>query len=95
MEVAFAQIPASYGYVIIDTPPVLAASESLVLSKHADAILMCVMRDVSRADQVRKASDLLTAAGGCPVGTVLNGVPISRYKYYYGTYPAAPASPRS
>ncbi len=86
-----AQIPASYGYVIIDTPPVLAASEALVLAKHADAILICVMRDVSRADQVRKASNLLTAAGGCPVGTVLNGVPISRYKYYYGTYPARTA----
>jgi capsular exopolysaccharide synthesis family protein len=87
-----AQIPTSYGYVIIDTPPVLAASEALVLSKHADAILICVMRDVSRADQVRKASNLLTAAGGCPVGTVLNGVPIRSYKYYYGTYPSPAAS---
>jgi capsular exopolysaccharide synthesis family protein len=87
-----AQIPASYGYVIIDTPPVLAASEALVLSKHADAILICVMRDVSRADQVQKATNLLTAAGGSPVGTVLNGVPIRSYKYYYGTYPSPAAS---
>ncbi len=87
-----AQIPASYGYVIVDTPPVLAASEALVLAKHADAILICVMRDVSRADQVRKASNLLTAAGGCPVGTVLNGVPTRSYKYYYGTYPSPAAS---
>jgi capsular exopolysaccharide synthesis family protein len=87
-----AQIPASYGYVIVDTPPVLAASEALVLSKYADAILICVMRDVSRADQVQKASNLLTAAGGCPVGTVLNGVPIRSYKYDYGTYPSPAAS---
>jgi hypothetical protein len=34
----------------------------------------------------------LTAAGGCPVGTVLNGVPIRSYKYYYGTYPSPAAS---
>ena len=27
------QVPGSYGYVIIDTPPVLAASEALVLAK--------------------------------------------------------------
>ena len=90
-----AQIPDSYGYVIIDTPPVLAASEALVLSKYADAILICVMRDVSRADQVRKASNLLTAAGGCPVGTVLNGVPTRSYKYYYGTYPTPTDSTRA
>ena len=53
------QIPASYGYVIIDTPPVLAASEALVLAKGADATLLCVMRDVSRTDQVRKAAERL------------------------------------
>jgi polysaccharide biosynthesis transport protein len=87
-----AQIPSSYGYVVIDTPPVLAASEALVLAKSADAVLICVMRDVSRADQVCKASNLLQAAGGCPVGTVLNGVPIRRYRYYYGSYPSQPTA---
>ncbi|MGO9112644.1 MAG: polysaccharide biosynthesis tyrosine autokinase, partial [Thermoguttaceae bacterium] len=81
------QIPTSYGYVIVDTPPVLAASEALVLAKAADATLLCVMRDVSRADQVRKAAERLLTAGGRPVGTVLSGIPISTYKYGYGTYP--------
>jgi capsular exopolysaccharide synthesis family protein len=86
------QIPATYRYVIIDTPPVLAASEALVLAKAADATLMCAMRDVSRADQIRKASERLLAAGGRPVGTVLSGVPTHRYNYRYGTYPA-PSAP--
>jgi capsular exopolysaccharide synthesis family protein len=81
------QVPSSYRYVIIDTPPVLAASEALVLTKSADAVLMCVMRDVSRADQVRKASHLLETAGGRPIGTVLNGVPTRSYEYSHGTYP--------
>jgi capsular exopolysaccharide synthesis family protein len=81
------QIQTTYRYVIIDTPPVLAASEALVLAKAADATLICVMRDVSRADQVRKASERLLSAGGHPVGTVLSGVPTHRYnKYGYGTY---------
>ena len=82
------KVPDSYGYVIIDTPPVLAASEALVLAKGADATLLCVMRDVSRADQVRKAAERLVAAGGRPVGTVLSGIPTRRYTYGYGTYPA-------
>ena len=50
------------------------------------------MRDVSRADQVRKASERLLTAGGNPVGTVLNGVPTRRYMYGYGTYPT-PVTP--
>jgi polysaccharide biosynthesis transport protein len=81
-----AQIPATYRYVIIDTPPVLAASEALVLSKAADASLVCAMRDVSRVDQVRKACERLAAAGGNPLGTVLSGVPTRQYAYRYGSY---------
>jgi capsular exopolysaccharide synthesis family protein len=82
------QIPSGYGYVIIDTPPVLAASESLVLAQAADATLLCVMRDVSRADQVRLAAARLERSGGHPVGTVLSGIPTKHYTYGYGTYPA-------
>ena len=74
-----AKIPASYRYVVIDTPPVLAASEALVLARAADASLVCVMCDVSRVDQVRKAIERLVAAGGHPVGAVLNGVPSRHY----------------
>ena len=73
---AFLQsIPDKYRYIIIDTPPVLAASESLVLATMADASLVCVLRDVSRIDQIKKAYQRLTIAGGKPVGLVLNGVP--------------------
>ena len=80
------KIPSEYRYVIIDTPPVLAASESLVLATAADASIVCAMRDVSRVDQVTQACDRLVAAGGRPVGMVLNGVPSSRYAARYGRY---------
>jgi polysaccharide biosynthesis transport protein len=81
-----ASIPGTYRHVIIDTPPILAASESLVLNQGADASLICVMRDVSRMDQVRKACERLIAAGGHPIGTVLNGIPTRHYSYRYGSY---------
>ncbi len=81
-----AKIPARYRYVMIDTPPVLAASEALVLAKAADATLVCVMRDVSRMDQVRKTIERLAAAGSRPVGTVLSGVSTRHYASRYGDY---------
>jgi polysaccharide biosynthesis transport protein len=80
------QIPEQYRYVIVDTPPVLAASESLVLAKEADATLVCVMRDVSRVDQVQKVTERLTAVGSQVIGAVLNGVPSRSYRYHYGRY---------
>jgi len=80
------QVSSRYHFIIIDTPPVLAASEALVVTKAADAALICVMRDVSRVDQVRKAYNRLLATGSHPVGTVLSGITARRYVDRYGTY---------
>jgi len=79
-------VRSAYRYIILDTPPILAASESLVMARAADASLVCAMRDTSRVDRVRMAHERLVAAGSQPIGTVLNGVPTSRYAYRYGTY---------
>ena len=81
-----ARIPAGYRYVVVDTPPLLAAAEALVLAKAADATLICAMRDHSRAEQVLAVHSRLRAVGGRPVGVVLNGVPTRSYLYRYGNY---------
>jgi polysaccharide biosynthesis transport protein len=80
------ELRRTYRYIVIDTPPILPASESLVLAKAADACLVCAMRDVSRIDQLRRSSERLVAAGAHPVGVVLNGVPTHEYAYSYGSY---------
>ena len=76
----------SYRYIVVDTPPVLAASESLVMARDADATLVCAMRDVSRENHVRMTYHRLLSVGARPVGTVLNGVPTRQYARRYGTY---------
>jgi capsular exopolysaccharide synthesis family protein len=75
-----------YRFIVIDTPPVLAASESLVVAKQADATLLCAMRDFSRENHVRLAHGKLVATGADMIGTVLNGVPVRSYASRYGSY---------
>ena len=82
----FAEVRSSYRYIVVDTPPVLAASEALVLASSADAALVCAMRDVSRVDQIKRTHERLLAAGAHPVGIVLNGISAKRYTYRYGSY---------
>jgi len=77
---------AAYDYVVVDSPPVLAVSESLVLARQADASLVCAMRDSSRVDQVRRAYSRLLDASCKPVGVVLNGVPTDHYLRRNGSY---------
>jgi capsular exopolysaccharide synthesis family protein len=75
-----------YHYIVVDTPPVLAASEALVLAKDADATLVCAMNDVSRAGQLRHAYNRLVSAGARPLGAVLSGISLRRYTEKYGSY---------
>jgi capsular exopolysaccharide synthesis family protein len=82
----------TYGYVVIDTPPVLAASEALVIAKVADGTLVCTMRDHSREPHVRQAIRRLRVTGAEPLGVVLSGVPVRSYAYRYGSYGYATSS---
>ena len=75
-----------YRHIVIDTPPVLATSEAMVIAAAADASILCVMRDRTRRDQARKAGDRLTGAGANVIGCVFNGISLRQYSYYYGRY---------
>ncbi|MDA1177230.1 MAG: polysaccharide biosynthesis tyrosine autokinase [Planctomycetota bacterium] len=75
-----------YRYIIVDTPPVLAASEALIMAAAADGVLVCTMHEKSRGDHLRLTHERLVAAGAKPIGTVLNGVSTRAYAYKYGSY---------
>jgi receptor protein-tyrosine kinase len=75
-----------YGYIIIDTPPILSASEALMLAKVADGTVLSTRRNVSRENQVRTAYERLLKAGARPMGAVFNGVPTRSYASAYGSY---------
>ncbi len=82
----FQELRKSYRYIVIDTPPILSASEALLLARCADGAILCTRRNVSREGQVRIAHDRLAKAGVKPLGAVLNGVPTRRYASTYGSY---------
>ena len=87
-----------YDHIIIDTPPILPASEALLMSRASDAAILCVRRDYSRVDQVSEAHSRLVAAGVKVAGAVLNGVPSQAYAFRYGSYyysKARPAEPET
>ena len=76
----------NYSHIIVDTPPLLAASESVAIAKACDVAILCVMRDVSRGDSVRQAYGRLLAADVNVAGYVFGGVPQRAYAEKYGNY---------
>lgn len=75
-----------YKYIVIDTAPVLSAGESLAVASVVDISLLCVMRDVSRMDNVTRTTRRLEAVGATLAGTVFSGVSARQYAYRYGDY---------
>ena len=80
------ELKQRYGNIIIDTPPILSASEALYIAKLADSTVFCTKSNRSRERQVRLAYEHLLAAGVQPVGVVLSAVATRRYSYTYGRY---------
>lgn len=91
LEDLFEQAREEYEYVVIDTPPVLPASESMLFAKAADSCLMCALRDKSRIEQLIQAYHRLESSGARVAGSVLSGVPVREYASYYGDYYASKA----
>ena len=80
------EIREQYDYIVIDTPPILSASESLMLAKIADGTVLSTRRNVSRESQVQIAYQRLLKSGARPMGAVFNGVPTRTYAQAYGSY---------
>lgn len=83
------QLEEHFDFVIIDTPPLLQASDGLVLGSYTDGILMVTHFGNTRVDALKIASDLINQSGSRLIGVVLNRVSSSSTSYYgnyYGSY---------
>lgn len=80
------QLRERYERIIIDSPPVQAASDALVLSRLSDAVLFVARADVTSTASVRRAIHQLNNIQAPLVGCVLNRVDVRRNPDAYGHY---------
>ncbi|MCO5218333.1 MAG: polysaccharide biosynthesis tyrosine autokinase [Thermomicrobiales bacterium] len=81
-----AQLEAEFDVVIIDTPPVLQASDALIVGSLTDGILLVTQHGRTRIDALRNSSGLVHQSGTRLVGVVVNRVDKSGGNYYGGGY---------
>ena len=78
-----------FGRIIVDTAPVLAVSDTLLMTPYVQSICIVVQAAKTARNAVQRALTLLGAAGTRPVGVVLNRLPRRRgagYYYYYASH---------
>lgn len=87
---------AQYDYVILDTPPVMAADDVSCLAPLVDGVLFVIRAQHTSARIARAALEVLYQRGVKVLGLVFNAVEPSggeyyyyRYHDYYASYPKA------
>mgnify|MGYP000891277713 CR=1 FL=1 len=70
--------------VLFDAPPVIAASDAVILGAKADGVLLVIQAGKSRRDQAERARELLKQAKVRLVGVALTNAPRESGAEYYG-----------
>lgn len=80
------QLIAIYDYIIIDTPPVLAVSDAIIIAKFADKVLLVTRYNHSIEGQLAYAVKQMNKANVTVDGIVLNDMVqgiTNKYSYHY------------
>lgn len=74
---------ARYDWIVIDSSPVHAVSDTLLLIKHVKSVCFVIHAGKTPARAIQRACDLVENAGTRPTGIVLNHIAPRNQSYYY------------
>ena len=86
MEDLIKELSINFDYIILDTPPILPVSDTLLLASKADATLIVVKARKTKEKIVKESYSKLVEARANVIGTILNESDKSLDNKYYVNY---------
>jgi capsular exopolysaccharide synthesis family protein len=88
MSAFLRELKTLFDVIIIDSPPIIAVTDSEILARMVDATILVVSADTTEIDLMEKSVELLKSDNIKFIGSVLNNFTYksgygSYYKYYY------------
>lgn len=83
MGEAIEDLRKQYKFIVIDSPPIMAATDAVILSALTDGVLLVVWSGGTPKEAFTRSRDLLSAVKGRLLGVILNAVDSSAPDYYY------------
>jgi succinoglycan biosynthesis transport protein ExoP len=83
MRDAITYLRQKYKFIVIDSPPIMAATDAVILSAVTDGVLLVVRSGETPKEAFTRTRDLLNAVKCRLLGVVLNAVDSSAPDYYY------------
>ncbi|MEZ4363561.1 MAG: polysaccharide biosynthesis tyrosine autokinase [Kofleriaceae bacterium] len=86
-EAVLAELGKRFDRVILDSPPLQAVTDAVVLSKLADGVIIVVRASKTLREEVKRSSRQIRDVNGAIFGVILNEFDITqRGSYYYSYY---------
>ncbi|HEY6464838.1 MAG TPA: polysaccharide biosynthesis tyrosine autokinase, partial [Candidatus Acidoferrales bacterium] len=83
MRDGIAELRRRFKFIVVDSPPVMAATDAVIISALTDGVLLVVRSGETPKEAFSRTRDLLAAVKGRLLGVVLNGVDSNAPDYYY------------
>lgn len=81
----FEQLREEFDFIVVDSGPVLAVVDPLLLGPYCDGAIISVLRRVSQMSSVYDTCERLEGVGVRVLGSVINGTSTGRFGFdYYG-----------
>lgn len=77
-------LSAQYDIVLIDTPPLLSVSDTLVIAPQVGTVFLVARAEVSTLGELQETAKRLGQSGVAVRGVIFNDVNISKRRYGYG-----------
>lgn len=83
MRECLAELRHRFKFIVVDSPPIMAATDAVILSALTDGVLLVVRSGETPKEAFTRTRDLLGAVKCRLLGVVLNAVDSSAPDYYY------------
>jgi len=83
LDDAIAELRTKFKFIVIDSPPIMAATDAVILSVKADGVLLVVRSGETPKEAFTRTRDLLSSVKAHLLGVVLNAVDSNAPDYYY------------
>lgn len=83
-----AELSGQYDRILVDSPPAGAVTDSVILSRLVDGVILAVYTEKTKIEQIKYVQEQMLKAGANVLGVVLTHTPKKgrSYQYYYKYY---------
>ncbi len=86
MKALLERLKTAFDFILIDTPPILSVTDSQVLGKMVDGLVLVVRADRTPREALRQAREIIDLLKLKSFGVVINALNLDNRGYYHRTY---------